>query len=55
MEALEGKIAEFGQALDGEDPAGGTVSPFPTEQPREVLRGQGVDGKEVRGANAHDE
>jgi predicted transposase YbfD/YdcC len=57
VEALERRVAEFGRALDGEDPARGSIypspagSPFP--QPREVLRGQAVDGKERRGAKAH--
>ena len=59
VEALEGKIAEFAQVIDGEDPASGRLYPpqreFSSSQPREVLRGQAVDGKEVRGANAHGE
>lgn len=50
------KIAEFGQVLDGEDPVSGPVSlpatASPPEPPREGLRGQAVDGKEIRGANA---
>jgi predicted transposase YbfD/YdcC len=49
IEALEGKIAEFNQALDREDQASDRVAGA-GDPP---LRGQAIDGKEVRGAGAH--
>ncbi len=49
IESLEEQIGWLGQRLDAEDAVEGEVV-----GPRgEVLRGQAVDGKEVRGASAH--
>lgn len=49
VEALERVVAEHGQALERESQAAGTVGAA-RSQP---LRGQAIDGKEVRGAGAH--
>lgn len=46
--ALEGRLARYAQARDGEDTAGSVRGPR-----GEGLRGQALDGKEVRGAGAH--
>jgi predicted transposase YbfD/YdcC len=46
---LEWRIAVFGQQQDAADPTVGNV----TVRQGEVLRGQAVDGKDVRGARAH--
>lgn len=46
---LEERLARYGQARDREDPLPGSVE-GPDGQ---VLRGQALDGKEVRGAGAH--
>lgn len=49
VDALEAKIAAFGQCVDEQDGGRGTC-----RCEREgAYRGQSVDGKEVRGANAH--
>jgi len=49
VEALERVMAEHNQALEGEKQASGSVA----EAGSQPLRGQAVDGKEVRGAGAH--
>ena len=49
LAALESQVAAYSQALDAADPMAGCVK-TPDGQ---VLRGQAVDGKDVRGASAH--
>ena len=49
VEALERQIATYGQGVDEADLSSGRVR-GPTG---EVLRGQAVDGKDIRGARAH--
>jgi predicted transposase YbfD/YdcC len=49
IEALEAKIAAYGQAVDEERQAAGCLKTGDGQ----VLRGQAIDGKEIRGANAH--
>ncbi len=49
VEALERAMAEHSRALDKEDQASGRVAGAGAQP----LRGQAVDGKEVRGAGAH--
>lgn len=51
IEGLEARVAEYGEAMDGEDHVSGSV----IGSSGQVLRGQAVDGKVVRGANAHGE
>ncbi len=48
---LEQKIQEYGQAVDIQDSARGGV----VMMNGEILRGQALDGKELRGASAHGE
>ena len=49
IQALEEQMARFGQVLDARDPVVGSI----TGADGEALRGQAVDGKEVRGAGKH--
>jgi hypothetical protein len=51
IEALERKLAEYGQVVDEAERVNGSV----TLRTGERVRGQALDGKEVRGANAHGE
>jgi len=51
IELLEGQIKDLGTALDGDDRVSGCVQ----SQDGEVLRGQAIDGKELRGARSHGE
>lgn len=51
IQALESKIADYGQAIDQEDQTAGEV----TGPNGQSWRGQAVDGKMVRGASAHGE
>jgi len=47
--ALERQSTAFGQAVDAQDPVNGLVRGLQGE----ILRGQAVDGKTLRGASAH--
>lgn len=49
LAALEQQVAAYNQMLDAADPTAGQV----VLQTGAVLRGQAVDGKDVRGASAH--
>lgn len=48
---LESCIAAYGQAIDAQDPVSGCIRGLQGE----ILRGQAVDGKTLRGARAHGE
>jgi hypothetical protein len=49
IEALEAYMAVYGQQVDAQEPEIGLI----TGPLGETLRGQNVDGKEIRGVNAH--